>query len=239
MEMSAPLVLLPGLICNANIFAAQTAVFPGAIAWNGYRDSSSLTDMAQQLLDDGPERMSLLGHSMGARVALEVFRQAPHRVERLALVSTGTHPVQPGEAEKRHALLALGRAGGMEALVDRWLPPMVAPGRRDRGELIAQLRQMCIEAGVDTFAAQVEALLSRPPLDDLLPQIDCPTLVAVGALDVWSPPDQHAAIASAIPHARLAVVADSGHMLPAEQPTALNRHIVEWLSAASSRRPQP
>jgi len=226
----ATLVLLPGLLCDSRIFAAQLARFPGAVAIDGFGERRSLTEMARFALESVPGPLSLLGHSMGGRVALEAYRIAPERIARLALLSTGIHMPHPGEAEKRHALLDLGLAQGAAALVDRWLPPMVAPARVDDAALMAPLREMCIAAGVPAFAAQITALLGRPDVDALLPTIRCPTLVGVGREDAWSPPAQHETIAAAIPGARLTIVEGSGHMLPAEAPDALNDAIAEWLS---------
>lgn len=226
---TANLVLLPGLLCDSRMFAAQLERFPDALAIDGFGACDSIVEMARRVITSGPEQMALLGHSMGARVALEVVRRAPERVERLALVSTGTHTVREGEAEKRHTLLALGRAEGMAALVDRWLPPMVAPDRRADQQLIAPLRLMATQAGIDTYAVQIAALLGRPEVKSLLSNIACPTLVAVGEDDEWSPPEQHRSIAARIPGAHLKIIAKAGHMLPAEAPDALNEAIADWL----------
>lgn len=228
--MSQTLCFLPGLLCDARVFSEQLRHFDGSSAIDGFGARTSLIDMARHVLESGPERMALLGHSMGARVALEVYRLAPERVERLALVSTGVHSLQPGEADKRHALRDLGVAHGAEALVDQWLPPMLSPPHRDDPAIMAPLRPMCIESGVAVYAAQITALIDRPEVETLLPTITCPVLVAVGSEDVWSPPAQHAAIAQAIPHATLTVVPGAGHMLPVEQPDALNAAIAVWLA---------
>ena len=64
----------------------------------------------------------------------------------------------------------------------------------------------------------------------MLSTITCPVLVAVGSEDVWSPPAQHVAIAAVIPHATLTIVPGAGHMLPAEDPNALNAAIAAWLA---------
>ena len=114
-------------------------------------------------------------------------------------------------------------------LVDQWLPPMVAPERQNDATLIAPLRTMCREVGVEVFAAQVDALLSRPTVEPVLAHIKCPTLVAVGSEDCWSPPAQHQAIAEAL-DARLHVIDHAGHMLPAEAPDLLNATIADWLT---------
>src|SRR5690606_30119179 len=109
------------------------------------------------------------------RVALEVFRRAPERVRRLALVSTGVHPLQDGEPEKRRALQQVGWDRGFEALIDQWLPPMVAEGHRDDPAIYPPLRQMNLEAGQEVFDAQIHALVNRPEVESLLPRIACPT----------------------------------------------------------------
>jgi pimeloyl-ACP methyl ester carboxylesterase len=196
--------------------------------------------MAQLALEAAPDRFSLVGHSMGARVALEVYRLAPARVERLALLDTGVHLPQPGEAEKRHALLHIGRSKGAAALVELWLPPMIGPERRQDESLMAPLRRMCIEAGVDAFEAQITALLNRPEVESLLPDIRCPVLVGVGRQDAWSPVEQHEAMAAAIPGAELEVFEKAGHMAPVEAPEAVNSALRRWLERpAAQDRKQP
>ncbi|MBC2667765.1 alpha/beta fold hydrolase [Novosphingobium piscinae] len=225
-----PLAILPGLICDARLFADQLTAFRGAmVIGEYYAGARSLEAMAAYALARLPDRFSLLGHSMGARVALEVLRIAPQRVARLALASTGVHPVRPGEAEARGALLGLGRTQGMAALVAEWLPPMIGPAGVNDAALVARLTAMAEEAGIDTFEAQVEALLARREVTALLPTIACPTLVITGNEDRWSPPEQHRAIAAAIPGASLTIVPDAGHMLPAEAPTAFNAALQAWL----------
>lgn len=228
---AAPLLLLPGLLCDARIWPTDTlSLTKPAIAPMGYGDADTLTDMAERALEGAPERVSLLGHSMGARVALEIVRRYPHRVERLALVSTGVHLTRPGEANARHALLDIGLAEGAEALVDRWLPPMVAANRRTDEALIRPLRTMCVQAGVETYQHQIKALLHRPEVERLLSTIVCPTVVMVGSEDQWSPPEQHRVIAAAIHGSTLEIIEGAGHMLPAEAPADFVAAVAEWLA---------
>ncbi len=234
--LAAPLLCLPGLMCDGRIFAHLDGGAVGVHSVDGFGPRCNLVEMARYALSVAPPRMSLLGHSMGARVALEMVRLAPDRIERLALLSTGVHPPRPGEAEKRFALRDLGRREGAAALVDAWLPPMIAPASR-RPEIMVPLRRMCLDVGVETFAAQSEALLGRPPVDALLPTITCPTLIAVGSEDAWSPPAQHRAIAASIPGAQLAVIDGAGHMLPVEAPDDLNLAIASWLAETPINQP--
>jgi pimeloyl-ACP methyl ester carboxylesterase len=223
------LLFLPGLACDARIYAPQLAAFPDSRAVDGYGTADTLEGMARIALDQAPDSFDLFGHSMGGRVALEVFRLAPERVRRLALVSTGVHPLQAGERENRRALQRIGWENGFEALIDQWLPPMVAEANRGDPAIYPPLRGMNLEAGQQVFDAQIHALVNRSRVDDLLPRIACPTLVMTGELDTWSGPGQHAEIAAAIPDAELVIVPGAGHMIQLEAPRAVNAAIARWL----------
>lgn len=231
MQSPAAPCLLPGLACSDLIWADQLrdlAPFRPYVV-PGYGDADSITSMAQQVLASAPARMSLVGHSMGARVALEMLRLAPQRIERLALLDTGVHPVRPGEAEKREALLEIGRRHGIDALVDEWLPPMVHPRRRGDESFMRPLHEMAAAGGVARFERQVGALLGRPDAESLLGRIACPTLIGVGRQDEWAPLAQHEAMAAAIDSAQLVVFEDSGHMATVEAPEAVSNALMEWL----------
>jgi pimeloyl-ACP methyl ester carboxylesterase len=224
------LVMLPGLICDAAIYAPQTAAFGDSLAVEGYGLCDSIPGMADLVLARTPERFDLFGHSMGGRIALEVWRKAPDRVRRLALVSTGIHPLSPTEPEKRAALQAIGHDHGFAALVDAWLPPMMAEANRADPAIAGVCRDMCLRASQQQFDAQIRALLGRPEVESLLPQITCPALVMTGSQDGWAPPAQHAQMAAAIPGSELVIVEGAGHMIPLEAPEAVNAAIARWLS---------
>ena len=230
------LMLLPGLNCDAAVWAPQVEALKGQAtcvipAW-GLRDS--LTAMAEQVLAEAPtERFAVAGHSMGGRVALEVMRLAPQRVERLALLSTGTHPLAGGEAgekEKagRMALLKIAQEQGMRAMAQQWARGMVHPDRLDT-PLFDEVLDMLERGSAAQFAAQINALLNRPNAAALLPTITCPTLVLTGRDDTWSGPAQHEAMAAAIPRAKLVIVEHSGHMCTMEQPQTVNAALADWL----------
>lgn len=231
MAQRLQVVFLPGLLCDATIWAAQvSALEPLAdVKVADFSQYESLQDMAHAALAlwDGP--FVAIGHSMGARVALELVRMAPDRVLKLALIDTGAHPQQEGEEAKRQVLVDLAFEQGMRALADLWLPPMVDQARVDDASLIARLREMVMRATPEQHRRQIRALLNRPDARPLLPTITCPTLVMVGRQDRWSPLAQHQEIASVIPNARLVVIENSGHMSPVEQPEQVSRALLDWL----------
>ncbi len=227
----APLAILPGLLCDSRMFPGLQARFREAMFVDGfYADASSISAMADYALRRLPARFALLGHSMGARVAIEIWTMAPERVERIALADTGSHLPRPGEREKRHALRDIGREFGFERLIGEWLPPMVAPENHANADLMAMLETMACSSGQACFERQIEALLSRPAVDPVLPGIGCPAFVIVGQEDRWSPIAQHRAIADAIPGAQLRIIPGAGHMAPAEAPGAFLDVVAEWLA---------
>jgi pimeloyl-ACP methyl ester carboxylesterase len=219
--------LLPGLLCDQTIWAAQKKALGefAEVIIPDFRYVNSIPAMARLALDAAPERFLLAGHSMGARVALEVSRIAPERVERLALLDTGIHPRGESEPAKRQELIDIARNQGMAAMCARWLPPMLHP---DHASLIATLTEMVLRSTPDTFANQQQALLDRPDAREVLPRIQCPTLVLCGREDQWSPVRQHEEIAAAIPHSKLVIVEHCGHMSPVEQPEAVTAALLEW-----------
>jgi pimeloyl-ACP methyl ester carboxylesterase len=97
------LILLPGLLCDRTVWEPQIAALSPrcTIQVADFWGLDSFDAMADRVLADAPPRFALAGHSMGGRVALEIMRKAPERVERLALLSTGVHPVLPNEAAPR------------------------------------------------------------------------------------------------------------------------------------------
>lgn len=186
----------------------------------------TLSGMARAVLEEAPPVFAVAGHSMGARVALEIMRLAPARVTRLALLDTGVHPVRPGEPAARQELVDLAREHGMPALAARWLPPMVHAADP---ALMAALTAMVCRATPDIFEGQVRALLSRPDAAAGLAAIRCPTLVGVGRQDSWSPVAQHQAMVAAIGGATLAIFDGAGHMAPMEAAPAVTEAMRAWL----------
>jgi pimeloyl-ACP methyl ester carboxylesterase len=222
------LLLLPGLLCDKTIWREEADSLRelADIAIPDFRYVRSIEAMARVALDMAPERFSLAGHSLGGRVALEIFRMAPHRVDRLAVMDTGVHPRSPGEEAKRQELIDLARSSGMRALAARWLPPMLHP---DHMAMLEPLTEMVERSTPATFENQQRALLDRPDARPVLSKIQCPALVLCGRQDAWSPVAQHEQIAADIPHSRLIIVEDSGHMAPFEQPEAVTSALRDWL----------
>ena len=226
-------ILVPGLLCDADVWTDQIAALSPLyeVIVPDLTRHDSLQGMAAQILEGAPERFSIIGHSMGGRVTLEVFRLAPERVARIGLLDTGVHPAPPEELPKRQAMLDISAGQGMTALADAWLPPMVRPGLLDADPALRTTLYAMVERMTPAIhRQQITALINRPDAAPLLSQIACPALVGVGELDQWSPPDQHEPIAEAISGATMVVFEGAGHMAPMEAPDAVNAALLEWMA---------
>lgn len=226
------LFLLPGLMCDAAVWEHQRANLSdhARIVIPDFRGFDSLTAMAEHVLAAAPDQYAVAGHSMGGRVALELFNLAPARMTRLALLDTGVHPKTIGEQQVRQGYIDLALQGGMGAVADRWIMPMVHPDRLGDTDLIGRIRAMVERTSVEEFTGQIRALLKRPDAGAYLPHIHCPTLLLAGRQDTWSPPDQHESMLQAIPHATLIIIENAGHMAPMERPDGVTAALRDWLT---------
>ncbi len=190
--------------------------------------------MAEAALRAAPERFSVAGHSMGGRVALEIYRRAPERVARIALLNTGYLPLAAGaageqETRKRGELVALAQSQGMRAMLREWLPPMIDARRIHDTVLVDAIIEMMSRKTPEIFAAQVRALLARPDASAVLEQVRCPALLITGREDGWSGPAQHQAMAAKLAGSQLVIVPDSGHMSTMERPAEVSAALRAWL----------
>jgi pimeloyl-ACP methyl ester carboxylesterase len=227
------LYLLPGLLCDATVWAHQRASLePHAeIRIPVFRGINSFRAMAQSLLEDAPEKFSVVGHSMGGRVALELMQLAPERIDKFGLMSVGVHPVQPGEAPKRMALVNLAEQQGMDALADRWIPPMVPAARHGDTALMQEIRAMVLRHTPFDHRCHIEAALTRADQSQYLPAIKHRALLLCGAQDGWSPLLQHQKIQQQLgSNSELHSIANAGHMVTMERPEDVSRVLVNWFT---------
>ena len=190
--------------------------------------------MAEAVLSTAPERFSVAGHSMGGRVALQIYRLAPDRVARIALLNTGSAPLAPGapgeeETRKRGELVALAKSQGMRAMLRQWLPPMIDSRRINDTALVNAIIEMMSRKTPEIFAAQIQALLRRPDGNAVLEQIHCPALLISGREDGWSGHAQHTAMAAKISGSQLVIIPDCGHMSTLERPAEVSAELRAWL----------
>ncbi|WP_124096288.1 alpha/beta fold hydrolase [Burkholderia gladioli] len=228
-----PIVLIPGLLCTAEVFAPQIpALWPyGPVTVASTLEGDSIAAMAAAILASAPPRFALAGFSMGGYLAHEILRRAPERVTRLALLSTSARADQPIQIEMRQALLEAATHGDYDTvLANATLNTAHVSLRRDP-VFAATKRRMAADIGRAAFARQTAAVIGRPDSRRELPSIAVPSLVLVGDSDPVTPPEFAREMAEAIPGAKLVIVPECGHTSPLERPEAVNAALRDWLAA--------
>lgn len=228
-----PTVLVPGLFCTPLLYAAQLPALWGfgPVTVADHRRDDSVAGIAARLLAHAPPRFGLVGLSMGGYIAFEVLRQAPERVQRLALLDTSARPDTPEQTDKRRAQMARAARGEFEAVVDAAFPGLVSPRHVGAAPLREAVHAMARDTGPDAFVRQQQAILQRPDSRPLLATLRCPTLVLCGEDDQLTPPELSAEMAANIPGARLVKVPACGHLSTLERPDDVTRALVtHWLA---------
>ena len=191
--------------------------------------------MAHEVLETAPERFALAGLSMGGYVALEVVRQAPDRVEALALLDTSARPDTPEQTKTRLALIEMAREGRFDEVWRALLPRVVHPDRVEDPDIVSAVEGMARSVGPEAFERQERAIIGRPDSRGDLPGIACPTLVLCGRDDVLTPPALHEELANGIPGAGLRKIERCGHLSTLERPEETTGAMREWLRSLGPR----
>jgi pimeloyl-ACP methyl ester carboxylesterase len=232
MSARSKLVLVPGLLCTRELWEPQIAALADIADCMvaDHTHHKTMADIARSILKTAPDRFALAGLSMGGYIACEIVRQAPERVERLALLDTGSRADTPERTAGRRDLIATARREGVRRAQELLMPSLIHPSRHGDRPLVETILQMAVDTGLAAFERQEEAIIGRPDNRPFLPSIRCPTLVIVGREDALTPPELAREIADGIPGARLEVIADCGHLSTLERPEAVNLALRAWLT---------
>ncbi len=231
MSPGRPLVLVPGLLCDGALWAHQEQ-FLADVAEPAVADvtaDDSVRAMAARVLAQAPDRFALAGQSMGGYVALEMMRQAPGRVSRLALLDTTARADTAEQTSRRRGLIELAAKGRFKGVTPRLLPLLVHPDRQADQGLADAIMGMAERVGQPAFLRQQAAIMGRPDSRPHLAAIRVPTLVICGRQDARVPMELHEETAAGIVGSRLCVIEECGHLSPLERPHAVTALLRDWL----------
>jgi pimeloyl-ACP methyl ester carboxylesterase len=230
--MTENLLLIPGLNCTAALFAPQIDALGGvcSITVAEHVQASTLEDDAAMILVKAPPRFAVCGLSMGGYLAQELYRQAPDRITRIAILDSRASPDTVEEQERRRTLVTLAEEQCFEAIHAILWPRLVRTAAQGDKTLEGIVLDMMHETGEARFIRQQLALMVRRDYRPLLPSISVPSLILVGADDVVTPPERSRDMAQKIPGADLVEVPDCGHLATLEQPAAVTAALRKWLA---------
>ena len=238
---ASPLVLGPSLGTTTDVWQLQTPALAehfrvvrfdhpghgGSPTKPAPRTIADLGAGVLSMLDDAAiGRVSYVGLSLGGMVGMWLAAHAPQRIDRLALLCTSARMHSSTAWHQRAEAVT---AQGMEAVVDSvpigWF---TAAFRTGSAQVYERYRDMLRGIEPDGYAACCEAIAAMDLRADL-ERIEADTLVIAGADDHAIPVPFTAAIAEAIPRARLEVVADAAHLANVEQPVRITELLLDHL----------
>jgi pimeloyl-ACP methyl ester carboxylesterase len=231
--MTAPLLLLPGMMCDRRLFGPQIGALSAEreVLVGDITRASSIPDICTDILRDAPQRFALAGLSMGGIVAMEVMAQAPGRVERLALLDTNPRAELPEVQARRGPQIETVRQGGLARVMREELKPnYLAKGAR-REEVLDLCMAMALDLGPEVFERQSIALRDRADRQETLRAVRVPTLVLCGREDALCPVERHELMHALVPGSRLVIVERAGHLPTLEKPEETTAALSEWLAA--------
>jgi pimeloyl-ACP methyl ester carboxylesterase len=231
-----PLLLLPGSLCNDLLFKQQIAFFKGhrEVIVANFCNCDSIEAMAAKVLNEAPAEFALAGLSLGGIVAFEMFRQAPQRIKRIALLGTNPRVELPENASIRHEQINNIAQGGVESLktlVSQQLMPKYIFDSKQLSQFEPLVMEMALDVGTDEFINQWRALANRADSWRMLKDIRCPTVILCGVHDVLCNEKLHRDMALEIKHARLEIISEAGHLSTLDAPEQVNRVLETWLNS--------
>jgi pimeloyl-ACP methyl ester carboxylesterase len=224
------ILLIPGFMADETLWTDMMPALErfGPVLHADLRHDTSVEAMARRALASAPSDFLLVGFSMGGYVARAIARQAPERVRALVLVATSTRPDTPALQQRKGAIGKAAPSIAFSGLSRTAVATSLHPRERDNEELIERVRAMGVRLGGEVFRRQ--SVLDRPGDLDRLGEIHCPTLVVAAAQDRLRSLEEAREMADGIAGATLAVIEDSGHMIPIEAPGRLLEVVVPWLA---------
>lgn len=225
-----PLVLLPGMMCDARMWGGIDRALDVPVIHHLPTGAATMAALAAGFLADAPPRFALAGLSMGGILAMEILRQAPERVARLALLDTNPRAETAEVQARRAPQIDRALAGDLEGVMrDDMKPNYLAPGPR-KAEILDLCMDMALALGPQVFAQQSQALRDRPDQQATLAAFTGPALVLMGADDRLCPLDRHQLMHRLMPQSQLQIIPGAAHLPPLEQPDATLRALRGWLA---------
>lgn len=229
--MELPLVFLPGMMCDARLFGPQITRFSSqrVIIVAPVVGAESVERIASQILKVMPVKFVLIGLSFGGIVAMEIIRQAPDRVSKLALLDTNHSAELVSVRDKREQQIEKVKQGKLSMVIREEMKPNYLAQKTEATEILDLCMTMATNLGPQVFIDQSRALASRRDQTETLLSIFVPTLILCGESDRLCPVKKHKEMAELVRGCTLAIVQDSGHLPTLENEEETNRILQKWL----------
>ena len=223
--------MVPGMMCDERIFSPQIEALSQnlEVTIADISNFSSVRELASDVLKKAPKKFSLLGHSMGGIVAMEIYSQEPNRIEKLILMDTNPKAeLDEVKLKREPQIREVNKGKLLEVMRDEMKPNYLAESENKRSVLNVCM-DMALTLGPDVFINQSRALQSRLDQQNTIQSIKIPVLIMCGSEDKLCPVERHEMMHNMISDSDLKIINNAGHMPTLEQPRETTEVIEEWL----------
>ena len=223
--------MVPGMMCDERIFSPQIEALSQnlEVTIADISNFSSVRELASDVLKKAPKKFSLLGHSIGGIVAMEIYSQEPNRIEKLILMDTNPKAeLDEVKLKREPQIREVNKGKLLEVMRDEMKPNYLAESENKRSVLNVCM-DMALTLGPDVFINQSRALQSRLDQQNTIQSIKIPVLIICGSEDKLCPVERHEMMHNMITDSDLKIINNAGHMPTLEQPRETTEVIKEWL----------
>ena len=223
--------MVPGMMCDERIFSPQIEALSQnlEVTIADISNFSSVRELASDVLKKAPKKFSLLGHSMGGIVAMEIYSQEPNRIEKLILMDTNPKAELDEVKLKREPQIKDVREGKLlEVMRDEMKPNYLAESE-NKSSVLDVCMDMALSLGPDVFINQSRALQKRADQLNTIQSINIPVLIMCGSEDKLCTVERHEMMHNMISDSDLKIINNAGHMPTLEQPRETTEVLKEWL----------
>ena len=221
--------MVPGMMCDERIFSPQIEELSQnlEVTIADISNFSSVSELASDVLKKAPKSFSLLGHSMGGIIAMEIYSQEPNRIEKLILMDTNPKAELDEVKLKREPQIKDVREGKLlEVMRDEMKPNYLAESE-NKSSVLDVCMDMALSLGPDVFINQSRALQKRTDQLNTIQSINIPVLIMCGSEDKLCTVERHEMMHNMISDSDLIIINNAGHMPTLEQPRETTEVIKE------------
>ena len=223
--------MVPGMMCDERIFSPQIEALSQnlEVTIADISNFSSVRELASDVLKKAPKSFSLLGHSMGGIVAMEIYSLEPNRIEKLILMDTNPKAeLDEVKLKREPQIREVNKGKLLEVMRDEMKPNYLAESE-NKSSVLDVCMDMALNLGPDVFINQSRALQKRADQLNTIQSINIPVLIMCGSEDKLCTVERHEMMHNMISDSDLKIINNAGHMPTLEQPRETTEVLKEWL----------
>lgn len=228
LKSNLPLVLIPGILCNADLWVEQIKYFSGKIdiCVADVLIKKSIEEISEKI-SLSFERFNLIGFSSGGYIAQNLAYKYPKKVNKLILMNTSGGNFAVKQQENREKFMIECKEKGNKAGSDMFMEKLLS-GYDNDYKLLSAVKAMAKKIDPDTFFYQMKSIIDYMQHLPSLSDIQCETLIISSKDDPFMQSESYLELLHNLQEAHLTLNEGGGHMLPLSCPKFVNEKIQKF-----------